>query len=432
MVQSRTRGVLTRSAGSAFAVGLFVLASVLPCSAAQAPEPDPVLRIKSGGCGTVKVGTYAEYACFILVQPVTQPADTQVGLLADLTAVGGRPNVGAPRCIGCGLGPWAFEIVDLRVPAGLTPGRKIIPLTIYDNYGRTGRGSVTIMVVGRPADYDRDGVPDVVTYAPATGVWKVKGSSSSFTSQWGLGPDDVPVQGDYDGDGVLDLAVYRPSNGTWYVCARGFGGCTGLQWGTATDIPVPRDYNGDGRTDLAVWRPQTGQWFIYFLDSGTFVAYQWGMSGDVPVPDDYDGDGRLDLAVWRPSNGSWYVFFSSTRTFAELQWGLGTDVPVPGDYDADGRADLAVWRPSSGVWWIWNLARGTSAAYQWGMEGDQPVPGDYDGDGRPELAVWRVPPHGEGVTAYWIVYNRTSGSAVWHTIDLGDIPLAPPRAFWRH
>jgi len=36
----------------------------------------------------------------------------------------------------------------------------------------------------------------------------VNGSSVSFYRQWGLGPDDVPVQGDYDGDKVLDLAVY--------------------------------------------------------------------------------------------------------------------------------------------------------------------------------------------------------------------------------
>lgn len=426
-MRSRIRGVLAVGAGSALGVGLLVLVSVLPSSAAQAPEPDPVLGIKRGDCATQRVGTYAPWGCFAVVQPAAHPESTGLRLFADLRVVGGRPNSELPHCIGCGGGPWAFEW-DLHLPADLAPGRKSIPLTVYDAQGRTGRGFATILVLGRSTDYDRDGSPDFGVYTPATGVWTVRGSSLSFDRQWGLGPDDVPVQGDYDGDGVLDLAVYRPSNGTWYICARGFGGCTGLQWGTATDIPVPRDYNGDGRTDLAVWRPQTGQWFIYFLDTGTFVAYQWGVSADVPVPDDYDGDGRLDLAVWRPSNGSWYIFFSSTRTSAELQWGVGTDVPVPGDYDGDGRGDLAVWRPSTGVWWIFNLATGTSAAHRWGMEGDQPVPGDYDGDGRTELAVWRLARNRVELNADWLLYNLASTSSQRHLLGLpGDVPLAPPR-----
>jgi hypothetical protein len=426
MMPSRIRGVLTAGAGSALAVALFLLVAVLPSSAAQAQEPASVLGIKRVVCSKVRAGTYEPWACFIEVQPASQPASTGIRLVADLSAFGRSP-LDVPRCFLCG-GVRGFEF-DLHIPADMSPGPKSIPLTIYDGQGRTGRGTAVIVVLGRYyADYDRDGVPDLATYLPATGVWHVEGSSSTIDSQWGLGPDDVPVQGDYDGDGQLDVAVYRPSNGTWYIYFLASGTFVALQWGTATDIPVPRDYNGDGRTDLAVWRPQTGQWFIYFLDSGTFTANQWGMSGDVPVPDDYDGDGRLDLAVWRPSNGSWYVFFSSTRTFAELPWGVSTDIPVPGDYDGDGRGDLAVWRPSTGVWWIWNLATATSAAYQWGMEGDQPVPGDYDGDGRTELAVWRVPPNQPSVYAEWFLYDLASKWTQRRMLGhRGDIPLAPPR-----
>jgi hypothetical protein len=273
----------------------------------------------------------------------------------------------------------------------------------------------------RRHDFDGDARADLVLYDPATGQWRVKHSSTAFTtsttSQWGVSTD-VPVPGDYDGDRRTDFAVYRPSNGVWYVYYA-TGTWVPYQWGMSTDIPVPSDYNGDGRTDLAIYRPSTGEWFIYYLSSGTWFRAQWGSAGDQPVTGDYDGDGRSDFAVWRQATGQWLVFYSGSSTWEAIVWGGIGDRPIAGDYDGDGQTDLGIWRPSTGQWATYNLRTRNSATYQWGVPTDVPVPGDYDGDGRTDLAVWRP------ATGEWFIYFVPSNTWIgyqWGTSANKPLP----------
>ena len=269
--------------------------------------------------------------------------------------------------------------------------------------------SATLTVTTTPAR------ADLTVYRAATGMWYSRLGASSWNAssaeQWGL-PGDVPQRADFDGDGLPDLVVFRPGSGEWFVrrSTEGFSRNTAssYQWGLPGDVPMPADYDGDGKADLAVFRPSSGHWFLRFSATqfGTWNWVQWGLPGDQPLRADIDGDGKTDLVVYRPTLGNWYVLpaaggYQTPKTY---QWGLPGDIPVPSDYDGDGKTDLAVHRPVNGTWYVRFAANnfGSSQSYQWGLSGDIPVTGDFDSDGKSDLAVWRVP------TGMW--YLRTSST----------------------
>ena len=275
------------------------------------------------------------------------------------------------------------------------------------------------------ADYDRDGVSDLVLWSPEAGVWHIRQSRSDTvqTVTWGA-RGDVPVLGDYDGDGKTDLAVYR--QGTWYVRRSRDGAALVRQWGAADDVPVPGDYDGDGVTDLAVWRGAEGHWYIQHSADQRAVVTAWGASAapyfDVPVTGDFDGDGLSDLAVFRRATGAWYIRQSSDGQARVQAWGLGTDVPVAGDYDGDGATDIAVWRPQTGTWFVWRSGDGGFTVRAWGAGvvpyNDVPAPGDYDGDGLCDLTVWRP-----GSATWLVLRSDGQGTLSKPQGQTGDRPV---------
>lgn len=272
--------------------------------------------------------------------------------------------------------------------------------------------------------FDGDSKTDLSVWTPATGLWKIRSSSTGTTSTvtFGTSSDDI-VPADYDGDGKTDIATWRSSTGNWSVRNSSNLTITNTVWGVSGDVPAPADYDGDGKADLAVWRPSTGIWFIRNSSNGSTRTVGWGVSGDNPVPADYDGDGKADIAIWRPSTGVWFIINSSNGAMPTTGWGVNSDVPVAGDYDGDGKADIAVWRPSTGIWFIINSSNGAMTTTGWGSSPDIPVAGDYDGDGKVDIAVWRP-----STGTWYIVPSSGTPSLIVQVYGAnGDVPV--PSAF---
>jgi spore coat protein A, manganese oxidase len=105
-------------------------------------------------------------------------------------------------------------------------------------------------------------------------------NNNSQIVQFGASGDRF-VPADFDGDGIGDIVVWRQSEGNWYWLRSSDSTFRGVHWGSSGDIPVPADYDGDGKTDLAIWR--AGTYWIYNSNSGTITAFQWGLATDKPV-----------------------------------------------------------------------------------------------------------------------------------------------------
>ena len=302
------------------------------------------------------------------------------------------------------------------------------------------------------ADFDGDGLSDLVVWRGSTGTWywleSAKGYrlDSQHQAQWGSqAAGDIPKVGDVDGDGKADIGVWRPSLGTWFWLTSSSGynhdAPLQMQWGSQSqgDVPLVGDMDGDGQTDLLVWRASTGTWHWLTSSSGYDPAQagskQWGsqLHGDVPVVADIDGDGRDDLTVWRAPTGTWYWLTSSTdynyENAAAKQWGnaaLG-DVPAVGDVDGDGQSDLMVWRASDGTWY-WLLSS-TGYSYsshgsrQWGNQsmGDIPLVGAFDPTGRAALTLWRA----STGTWYWLTPSSGYAYASAVGVQWGTSPDVP-------
>lgn len=292
-------------------------------------------------------------------------------------------------------GDFVPEIVVTCVELGgvyvLAQTAGVLELRAIVNTGGSGDCSL--------ADFDRDGLLDLLTVQNAVAWFPGRGDGSfGSSSRWTSHPNAERVLArDFDGDGRVDLLSHSPSlvalsrnagGGAFAAATPVYALANGLEAAAACDL------DGDNDLDLAL-AGQLGPAVIVLQNdgSGQFVSStpQLGnfLTSDVAAGDfDGDGDGDLLLARW--------MRVSYHANQGGLSFGPGVEYPIDAttlellDVDGDGDLDVAaegggsfrILRNSgTGVFSVGPLTHSSGLAFL------DFAAGDIDGDGDVDLAA---------------------------------------------
>jgi large repetitive protein len=305
---------------------------------------------------------------------------------------------------------------SVQLPFNLHNGTISLEAKARDVAGNVGPigNPFTLHIVTTGGDYTGNGTADLALYkrtVPAT--WFIQGVTPVSGTSFGVGTQEIPIEGDFIGSGQDQLATYNPNTATWFI--QGLFP-NGVQFGQGSvDLPAPADYSGTGVTQIAVFRPTTGQWFI---GGSATPLPAFGGPGDVPVPGDYDNLGHAQQAIYRPSTGQFFIGGHAQP----ITLGSPNEIPVPGFYDnttTSHRKELAVYNATTGVLTVLGPNNATRT-YQF-APGSVPAPHDYDGVGSDEPAAFNPS------TGAWTIYAPGSGTP--KTVNFGaagEIPVGAP------
>ena len=260
---------------------------------------------------------------------------------------------------------------------------------------------------GRPsfADFDGNGVGDVLLYNAASGAFSIQlGRPASFSQitsgTWATGFTAVlPLN--LNGDALTDLFLYNKTNGVYVKginVGNGVFGFSGASWAPGFDLLVA-DWNGDSLSDLFLHNPLNGLYFrVTNVGNGAAFDYASGTwaPGFTAWPIDYEGDGRTDLFIYNrnaghPYTGLWFQVFNTPAGFTfkvgPSRWGPGFNV-YPMDFDGDGRSDIFIYHPAG--YWLKVFFTPGDPVYQYGTWGPNFSinTGNFNGDAATDLFLY--------------------------------------------
>jgi hypothetical protein len=326
------------------------------------------------------------------------------------------------------------------------------------------------------ADFNGDGLPDLVTADPFDGTVSILlnstapgAASASYTLavtyNVGTQSDAAAVAvGDFNGDGLPDLAVANviEGNGTVSILLNttapgsttpSFTLAASPQLGGMPSSIAVGDFNGDGKPDLAVTLVDANKVVVLLNSTATgstnsasftqAVSLDVGSTPESVAVGDFNGDGKLDLAVANAAEQSGFaggtvsILLNSTApgatsaSFAlvvSLSAGYQPTSVAVGDFNGDGKPDVAVADSGSGSVSI--LLNGTPAGESHvsftltavPSVGDQPEAvaiGDFNGDGKPDLVLTNP---GDGGSTVSILLNTTVPGATSASFTLAASP----------
>ena len=270
--------------------------------------------------------------------------------------------------------------------------------------------------VAATADFNGDGVPDIVT-ASILLIGKGKGAFNPAMALplGSLAPYFI-VTGDFNGDGKPDMIFAEKSGGLYLMVNNGgtLAAPVAIPGSSGSGYLVAGDFNGDKKLDLAVAQPAANSIAIYLGNGdGTFQARTLVTVGNNPndiAAVDLNGDGKLDLAVanmgsvTEGTTGSLSILTGNGNgTFQAANYPtlVNPQFVTAGDFNGDSKPDLILsGQDSSFNFSLVELKGNGNGTFQPGVEittefGCAKVQvADFNGDGKLDMIV----PHCCGYT----------------------------------
>jgi FG-GAP-like repeat len=221
-------------------------------------------------------------------------------------------------------------------------------------------------------DFNHDGKPDILLYAPSTrqtAVWYMNNNAFLFGAYCPTLPAgwNVIDVADFNGDGNLDYALFNAStrqSAIWYLSGVTFiTGVYGPTLPSGWQLVATADFNANGKPDYVLYNASTRQTAIWYMNNNVFLigAYGptlpagWSLAGVA----DFNGDGQRDYLLLNASTRQSAIWYLSGVTFVSAAYGpmiaSGYQLQGTADFNGDGKPDYLLFSPSTRRTAIWYL-----------------------------------------------------------------------------